>query len=100
MTKQNIREHALDMMEQGKMTADEANVFLVRCERVRVIVGRVPASVRKALNDAVKSGELGHMKKSGLKPEVYYHPNFKSYANAARNKAEQAGIEALKKVMS
>jgi hypothetical protein len=38
------------------------------------------------------------MKKSGLKPEVYYHPNFKSLALDARNEAEREKIGACRKV--
>jgi hypothetical protein len=95
---QNDLEYIKDLMTRGNMTADQANVEMVKMARVRVIINSVPASVRKALNDAVKSGELMHKCKSGKKPEVYYHPSFEHLANAERNRTEEETIEALLKV--
>jgi len=95
---QNDLEHLQDLMGRGNMTADQANVEMVRMARVRVISSSMPASVRKALNSAVKSGELSHKAKSGKKPEVYYHPSFEHLANAERNQYEKETIEALLKV--
>jgi len=97
MDNQNNLEHTLDMVEQKKMTIDEANVQMVRDERVRVVY-KLPASVRKALNQAVKNGTLGHLKKDGVMPEVYYHPNFKYMALEIREQAVYRTIQALKKV--
>ena len=94
---QNNTEWILDQLELGNIIADEANVLMVRMERVREVT-KLHRSVRKALNAAVKKGELGHMKKDGLKPEVYYHPNFKFLAIDLRNKTVSRAIEALKKV--
>lgn len=96
---QNLTEHFGDMVGTGKMTADEANVELVRAERVRVINGAVPAQVRRALNAAVKAGCLGHMGKQKLKPEVYYHPNFKYLANEQRDKIERESLQRIAMVM-
>ncbi len=95
---QNDLEQIQDLMQLGHMTADQANVEIVRMARVRAINGSMPASVRKALNAAVKAGELNHKTKSGHKPEVYYHPSFEHLASAERNRIEQEAIEALKKV--
>ena len=78
-------------------TLEEANVMLVRYERFR-IVSRLPREIRNALNAAVKRGELGHMKKDGPKPEVYYHPDFKYLAVEERNRAVRRSIDALSKV--
>jgi hypothetical protein len=94
---QNNFEHILDQLDRGLITADQANVMKVQMNRIQV-VSKLPASVRKALNEAVKRGELAHMKKDGLKPEVYYHPTFKYLANDARNKAVESAIRALKAV--
>lgn len=60
----------------------------------------IPSEIRKALNVAVKAGELCHKKKDGCKPEVYYHPNFEHLANQERNLAEMKMIEALAKVIA
>lgn len=97
---QNIREYVTDQMQQGKLTAAEANVLTIQMEGARIIRGRVPAEVRKALNAAVKSGELGHMKREGLKPEVYYNKNARAKAITLRQRAERASLESLKGVFA
>jgi hypothetical protein len=51
------------------------NVAQIRAQATRIIKGKIPASVRKELNNGVRLGLLGHLKKDGLKPEVYYHPD-------------------------
>lgn len=96
--KQNDREHLLNMMDLGTMTADQANVAKVRMQRVQLVIGRIPATVRRALNAAVTRGELGHMKKAGQKPEVYYHPNFEAEARSARNTHERNARQAIARV--
>ena len=97
---QNNRERLFDKLERKLMTADEANVQLVLQERVREVRNRLPAQVRKALNAAVKNGVLCHMKKDGIKPEVYYHPNFKHLAIEARNEHVRALQRALQATCS
>lgn len=92
---QNDLEHLQDLIGRGVMTADQANVEMVRMTRFRVITGSMPASVRKVLNAAVKSGQLSHKSKSGHKPEVYYHPNFEHLANAERSRIERDTINAI-----
>lgn len=91
---QNNRERLLDQLDRKVITVDDANVQLVLQERFRV-VHKLPAAVRKALNAAVKSGTLGHLKKDGVKPEVYFHPNFKYLAVEERNKHVAALTRAL-----
>lgn len=51
------------------------NVEDILVRATRVIRGRVPAQVRKELMAAVKIGALGHLKKDGLKPEIFFHPD-------------------------
>ncbi|WP_148466862.1 hypothetical protein [Paenibacillus senegalimassiliensis] len=89
----------MDQVHLGKMTADETNVEMVRMKRVRVAV-KIPADVRKALNTAVRSGQLAHKKRDGHKPEVYYHPDFEYLANDERNQAEPRAIKALAGVLA
>lgn len=100
MTKlnQNDFEYIKDQMDIGNLSADQANVEMVKAARVRVINGSMPASVRKALNAAVKSGELGHKAKSNNKPEVYYHLSFEHLANAERSRIERETLNALMSV--
>lgn len=97
MLNQNDMEWLEDMVSRGEMTADEANVEKVRSQRF-MIVTKLPKSVRMVLNNAVKNGELGHKKKDGLLPEVYYHPNFEYLANAERNRIAKDSIDRISKV--
>lgn len=63
------------------------NVQNILVQATRVIRGRIPAQVRKELAAAVKAGALGHLKKDGLKPEIFFHPDHKHGA-IERQKAE------------
>ena len=85
-------------MDQGKMTTDQANVAVVQMMSVRVISNRLPASVRKALNKAVKDGELGHIKKEGFKPEVYHHKHARPRALTIRDGIMREAMARLSKV--
>ena len=96
---QNQVEWLRDMLQRGEMTADQANVEKVRMARF-VVVTKMDAGVRAALNKAVKTGELAHKKRDGRKPEVYYHPSFEHLANEERNRIEKQALEALLGVMA
>lgn len=98
MALQNDIESLKDLMGRGQMSAAQANVELVKIERFRLITGRVPQDVRRALNEAVHRGELGHMKKDGHKPECYYHPAFDFLAKAARNEHERSVLRSVQRV--
>ena len=93
MSRQNDIERLKDFMQKGELTADQANVKMVRDQRFRMVVNSLPAEVRKALNAAVKRGELGHMKKDGHKPECYFHPTFEYLAVAERKRREREVIQ-------
>jgi hypothetical protein len=95
--KQNNLEILEDQLQRGIITVDEANIKNVLNERI-LVVTKLPASVRKALNLAVKDGRLGHLKKDEMNPEVYFHPNFKYMAIEERDKVVSAKIRALKAV--
>ncbi|WP_343302889.1 hypothetical protein AAHN97_15185 [Chitinophaga niabensis] len=99
-SRQTAIEYATDQLQQGNITADQANVMAVQIEGVRVICGKVPSSVRKALNAAVKAGELGHIKKEGLKPEVYHHKNARANALEERERVFRRAIESIKGVFA
>lgn len=73
---QNQFEQLKDLVNLGRITVAESHVEQVRIKRVMLVSCRIPADVRKALNDAVKTGKLGHKRKNGERPEVYYHPAF------------------------
>ena len=93
--KQNDMERLKDMMQQGKITADEATICKVEMQRVLLCVGAVPVSVRKALNSGVKSGRLEHKKRNGRKLEVFYKTGFEHLANAERNEYERNCMKAI-----
>jgi len=96
MGQQMALEAARGMMDNG-MSADDANVEVVRM-RGFVLVTKLPASVRKAYNNAVKAGKLGHIKKEHLKPEAFFHPNSKANAISARNEQAFRSCERLASV--
>lgn len=95
--KQNNIITTKDLLNRGLLTAAEANVKMVCDERFRLIT-RLTLDVRRALNAAVKNGELGHLKKNGLMPEAYFHPTFKYLAVEARRKRAYESLENLKRV--
>lgn len=92
---QNDMETLKERLRSGELNAEQANVEKVRIQRVLLATCRIPADVRKALNAAVKRGELGHMKKDGNKPEAYYHPTFDYLAKGARAEHERSIMRAL-----
>lgn len=79
-------EIAGDAVLMGRMTTDQANVYIVQLMGVRVIRETVPRAVRTALNAAVKRGEIGHIKKEGLRPECYHHKNARANALDERDR--------------
>ena len=91
--KQNDFETIKDLRQRGEITLDQAHVMMVRARRVLLVTSSIPADVRRALNAALKSGELARIKKEGRKPEAYYHPTF-SYLARRERAAHEIGIEA------
>ena len=74
-----------NQLRSGEITLDQANVAMVRAERVRLITGPTPKNVRAALMAAVKAGQLGRVAKDGNKPEAFYHPSFEYLVAGERN---------------
>lgn len=89
MALQNDIESITGRLQQGLISADEANVEMVRCAGVRLVTSSAPRDVRRALNAAVKEGRLGHLKKDGHKPEAYFHPNSIYRAKEKRSSHER-----------
>lgn len=94
---QNDLEWLKDKVDIGKVSAAQANVELVKMARFRIVTAPLPRDVRASLNTAVKNGELGHMKKDGFKPEVYYHPTFKYMAKAERERIAKEAVQGIAK---
>lgn len=84
-------------MRAGEITAAQANVEKVRMGRVSLVTCRMPADVRKALNEAVKTGYLAHLPKDGYKPEAYFHPTFDYMAHGQRAQHADSQLRALAK---
>ena len=55
---QNDLEYLQDLLNRGIITADQANVEMVKMARVKVIINSLPSGVRKALNSAGKSRRI------------------------------------------
>lgn len=66
-----------------------SNVEMILSERFRLFVGRIPEAVRAELLSDVPSGELGHLKRDGHKPESFFHPDFDYLAKGARTEKER-----------
>lgn len=76
------------------------NVEQVLIQATRVVRGKIPAQIRKELMKAVKAKVLGRLKKDGLKPEIFFHPDHKNGAiERQKNEAEYA-IGCISKVMA
>jgi len=72
---------------------------MLRREGFRIIRGSIPAEVRKALREAVKNGELGHLPRKGLLPEVFCHPDKLDAAQEARSAEAMAAIFRISRVV-
>lgn len=81
---QNDMEHIQNMMSLGEMTAEQANVELVKIQRVKLITTKIPQQVRNWLNAAVKAGELRRVMKKDDLPEAYFHPKFEFLVTGIR----------------
>jgi hypothetical protein len=94
---QAATEKAQDMLYKGELAdAAAANVEIVRMMGVRIF-RKVPSDLRKALNAAVKEGRLGHLKKNGLLPEAYFHPNSKNNAIGMRQREAREAAQSIMK---
>jgi len=91
-------EHLIGQVENGEFTPMEANVEIVLRQRVMLVTQSIPRDVRKVLNAAVKEGRLGHIKKSGYKPEAYFHPKFDYLVAGDRNEYESEKIRLLNSI--
>lgn len=98
-SEQQAREYATDQMQQGKINVDQANVLIIQMMGAKAVINKLPMSVRKALNNAVKAGELGRIKKDGLMPEVYHHKNGRAKALDLQRSFVKGKIEAISKVL-
>jgi hypothetical protein len=76
------------------------NVENIRASAWRVVRGKIPLEVRKALTEAVKNKELGHLKKKGLLPEIYFHPDHLHGAREQQKREAEYSIKCIRSVIS
>ena len=76
------------------------NVARIRLHATRVIRGRVPAQVRRELSEGVKLGLIGHLKKDGLKPEIFFHPDHRNGAIERQQREAEYAIDCVRKVVA
>lgn len=76
------------------------NVTNILVQATRVIRGPIPARVRKELRAAVKAGALGHLKKDGLKPEIFFHPDHKNGAIERQKREAEYSISLIANVIA
>lgn len=76
------------------------NVANILAQATRVIHGRVPAQVREQLRAAVKAGVLGHLKKDGLKPEIFFHPAHKNGAIERQKREAEYSVNCIRGVLA
>ena len=81
-------------MENG-MSVDDANIEIVRMMGVRIVSGMLDRRTRTALMAGVRDGRLGHLKKDGMKPEAFFHPNSETNAKDERARISRSGIQAI-----
>lgn len=85
----------------SRYTADFGpNVEDILCRATRVIRGPIPARVRAELRAAVKAGVLGHLKKNGLKPEIFFHPDHKHGAKERQVREAAYAVDCISGVMA
>jgi len=76
------------------------NVAQILKHGSRKVVGKVPARIRAELREAVAAGVLGHIKKDGLKPEVFYHPQRRANAVEIRERHAAYAISCIAKCVA
>jgi len=82
----------------GYSDAYGPNVANILAHGSRTITSRIPAQVRRELAEAVRDGVLGHMKKDGLKPEIFFHPRHRASAVEVREREVAYAIACVAKV--
>jgi len=76
------------------------NVEQILAHAYRVVKGPIPARVRKELAAAVKAGVLGHLKKDGLKPEIFFHTDHKHGAIELQKREAAYSVSCIAKVVA
>lgn len=75
------------------------NVEQILSQATRVVRGRIPREVRRELSLAVRAGVLGHLKRDGLKPEVFFHPDHRHGALERQAKEAAYAVSCIAQVL-
>jgi hypothetical protein len=75
------------------------NVQNILIQSTRVIRGTIPQQVRRELMTAVKAGALGRLKKDGLKPEIFFHPDHKNGAIERQQREAEYSVKCIASVI-
>jgi hypothetical protein len=75
------------------------NVQAIRQEGYRILARNPPKEVVRELKDGVKRGFLGYVGAKGLAPAVYFVPELRDEAMAAREAVVRQAVAALEKIM-
>jgi hypothetical protein len=96
-------DHKNGAIDRQKLYAGDAfgpNVTMILNEGVRVIT-KIPGDIRrKQLMPAVKAGVLGHLRRNGLKPEIFFHPDHRSRAIDIQIDIATKSINAISKIIA
>lgn len=85
----------------GRYTDDFGpNVSRILAQATLVVRGRIPQQVRRELSAAVKAGVLGRLKKDGLRPEIFFHPDHKNGAIERQAREAAYSIDCISKVIA
>lgn len=89
------------MSDGSRYTGDYGpNVEQILSQATRVVRGRIPLSVRQELMRAVHAGALGRLKKDGLKPEIFFHPDHRHGAIERQQREAAYAISCIAKVIA
>lgn len=92
-------EYKIKPMEPKLGDAWGPNVMRIRARGTLIIRAGMPRQVRNELMLAVKGKGLGRLKKDGLKPEIFYHPDHKNLAMDLQKKEALYSIDCIKNVV-
>ena len=88
----------IGLRERGELGGIGPNAMIIRLVGAELVRGRMMREVRAELMAAVKLGHIGRIKKDGLRPEAFFHPNAKAYAHDLRDEAFRKGVAAIASV--
>ena len=90
-----------EMKMTGRYTSDFGpNVEQILAKETRVVLGFIRRRVRAELMTAVKAGVLGRLKKDGLKPEIFFHPDHKNGAIELQHREAEYAIKCIGTVIA